>query len=91
MSVLSRKGHSALGNEIKSIQNRMAKLKDQLTERALREKRVEELQDYLMVQVSGIDKFDDVLFRRFVEKVMIQSMAEVAFVLKAGIEVREVL
>lgn len=39
-----------------------------------------------MGQQSRIDKFDDVLFRRFVEKVMIQSMAELAFVLKVGVE-----
>ncbi|MCL4517226.1 MAG: hypothetical protein M1379_16855 [Firmicutes bacterium] len=45
----------------------------------------------MMTQESGIDKFDDVLFRRFVEEVMIQSMAEVAFVFKVGLEVREVL
>ena len=69
----------------------MAKLKDQLTEREMREKRVEEIRDYLVAQESGIEKFDDVLFRRIVEKVMIQSMAEVAFVFKAGVEVREVL
>ena len=89
--VVDEKEHSSLGAEIKSIQNRMAKLKDQLTEREMREKRVEELQDYLMGQESGSDKFDDVLFRRFVERVMIQSMAEVSFVLKVGVEVREVL
>jgi Recombinase. len=89
--VVDEKEHSALSAEIKSIQNRMAKLKDQLIERAMREKRVEELRDYLMAQGGEIGKFDDVLFRRFVEKVMIQSMAEVAFVFKVGVEVREVL
>lgn len=35
--------------------------------------------------------FDDVLFQRFVEKVKVQSMAEVAFVFNMGVEVREVL
>lgn len=52
---------------------------------------MEELRDYLMAQESGIVKFDDVLFRRFVEKVMIQSMAVVAFVFMVGVEVREIL
>ena len=89
--IVDEKEHSALGAEIKSIQNRMAKLKDQLTEREMREKRVEELRDYLQAQESGIDKFDDVLFRRFVEKVTVQSMAEVEFLYKVGVEVREVL
>jgi hypothetical protein len=83
-----------IGAEIKRVQNRINKLKDQLTEREMREmreKRVEELRDYLMGQESGIDKFNDVLFRRFVEKVAVQSMAEVAFVFKVGVDVREVL
>lgn len=52
---------------------------------------MEELRDYLMAQESGLAKFDDVLFRRCVEKVIIQSMAEVEFVLKVGVAVREVL
>ena len=47
--VVDEKEHSALGAEIKSIQNRMAKLKDQVTEREMREKRVEKLRDYLQV------------------------------------------
>jgi DNA invertase Pin-like site-specific DNA recombinase len=84
-------GHSVLSAEIEKVQNRMKKLIEQQVERTMREKRVEELRDYLIAQESGIDKFDDVLFRRFVEKVMIQSMAEVAFVFKVGVDVREVL
>ena len=44
-----------------------------------------------MGQGGEISKFDVELFRRFVEKVMIQSMAEVAFEFKVGGEVREVL
>ena len=88
---VDEKEHLRLGVEIESVQNRMGKLKECETERSMREKRVEELRDYLMAQESGICKFDDVLFRRFVEKVIIQSMAEVEFVLKVGVEVREVL
>lgn len=89
--VVDEKEHSSLGTEIESVQNRMGKLKEQQTERAMREKRVEEFRDYLMAQESGMDKFDEELFRRFVEKVIVQSMAEVAFVFKVGVEVREVL
>lgn len=73
------------------MHNRMGKLKEHQTERAIREKRVEELKDYLIGQESGLTKFDDVLFRRFVENVIIQSMAEVAYVFKVGVEMREVL
>jgi hypothetical protein len=89
--VIDEKEHLKIGAEIESVQKRMSKLKECETERTMREKRVEEFRDYLMAQKSVIDKFDDVLFRRFVEKVMVQSMAEVEFVLKGGVEVREVL
>ena len=43
---------------------------------------MEKLRDYLIAQEDKISKFDDVLFRRFMEKVMIQSMAEVRFCLR---------
>jgi len=79
--------YSALAAEIESIHNRMQKLKEQQAERALRENRVEELRDYLMAQRVNLTKFDEELFRRFVEKVTVQSMAEVTFVLKVGGEV----
>lgn len=81
----------ALGAEIESVQNRMKKLKEQQTERAMREKRVEDFKDHLMAQESGPVKFDEDIFRRLVEKVTVQSMAEVAFLFKVGVEVREVL
>ncbi|ODA40461.1 hypothetical protein [Desulfosporosinus sp. BG] len=56
-------GHSVLSAEIEKVQNRMKKLKEQQIERTMREKRVEELRDYLIAQESRIDKFDDVQFR----------------------------
>ena len=37
-----------------------------------------------------ITRSDGELFRRFVEKVIVQSMAEVAFLFKVGAEVREI-
>lgn len=42
-------------------------------------------------QESEIGKFDEEIFRRFVEKVRVRSMVEVEFLFKAGLEVREVL
>lgn len=54
-----------------------------------REKQVKELQNYLVE--ANLTKFDEDLFRRVVEKVKVQSMVEVEFVFKVGIEVREVL
>ncbi|KLU65663.1 recombinase [Desulfosporosinus acididurans] len=84
-------GHSVLGAEIEKVQNRMKKLKEQITERSMRQKRVEEFREFLVLQEGGIDRFDDVLFRRFVDSVEVQSMVEVAFLFKVGVEVREVL
>ena len=40
---------------------------------------------------NEIDKFDEEIFRRVVEKVKVRSMVEVEFVFKAGVEVREIL
>ncbi|MDR3602082.1 MAG: recombinase family protein [Desulfosporosinus sp.] len=37
-----------------------------------------------------VTKFDEEIFRRLVEKVKVQSMVEVVFVFKTGIEVREI-
>lgn len=89
--LVDEKEHSSLGTEIESVQNRMGKLKEQQTELAMREKRVKEFREYLMGQGGEIGKFDEELFRRFIEKVTIQSMAEVEFLFKAGVGVREVL
>lgn len=69
----------------------MQRLKGEKTERAIRLKQVQELQDYLMEQKNVISKFDEGLFHRFVEKVKARSMVEVEFVFKAGVEVREIL
>ena len=89
--LVNEKEYSVLGTEIESIRNRMQSLKEQQAERALRVNRVEELQDYLMVQEANLIEFDEEIFRRFVEKVKVQSMAEAAFVFKVGVEVREIL
>ena len=89
--LVNEKEYSVLGTEIESIRNRMQSLKEQQAERASRVNRVEELQDYLMVQEANLIEFDEEIFRRFVEKVKVQSMAEAAFVFKVGVEVREIL
>lgn len=43
------------------------------------------------VRVMNGDEFDGDLFRRLVDKVKVLSMVEVEFVLKGGVEVREIL
>ena len=37
-----------------------------------------------------VAKFDEEIFRRLIEKVKVQSMAEAVFVFKTGVEVREI-
>ena len=54
-------------------------------------KPVQELKDYLMAQETGIVKFDEDIFRRFVEKVKVRFLVEVEFVLKKGVEIRKIL
>ena len=73
------------------MREQMHRVKGRQTEQALRVKKVQELQDYLMAQKTNLTKFDEELFRRFVEKVKVRSIVEMEFVFKAGIEVREVL
>lgn len=83
--------YSALAGEIDLLCERMGGVKGRETERLVRDRLVEELRDYLMAQESDISKFDEGIFRRFVEKVRVRSMVEVEFLFKAGVEVREVL
>lgn len=82
------KEYVTLAGEIDLMREQMQRVKGQKTERVVREKRVRELRDYLMVQEY---EFDEDLFRRVVEKVKVRSMVEVEFVFKAGVEVREIL
>ena len=66
-------------------------MKYALAERAWRDKRIEVVKAYLVAQNALLDKFGENLFRSLIEKVKIQSMVEVVFVFKAGVEVRAVL
>ncbi|MDR3586160.1 MAG: integrase [Desulfosporosinus sp.] len=56
-----------------------------------RDRKGEDFKAYLAAQDSQLDKFDENLFRRLIEKVKVQSMLEVVFVLKSGVEVTAVL
>lgn len=53
--------------------------------------RIKEIEEYLLAQESPLEKFDEDLFRRVVEKVKVQSMVEAVFVFKTGVEVMEIL
>jgi len=85
------KEYSTLTRKIDLIRERTQRLKGQQTEREIRVKHVQDLQDYLMALKNEINKFDEDLFRRVVEKVRVRSMVEVEFVFKAGIEMRDIL
>ncbi|WP_170932603.1 hypothetical protein [Desulfosporosinus sp. FKB] len=53
---------------------------------------IEEFTAYLDARDGKLlDKFDGDLFRKLVEKVRVESMVEVEFVFKAGLELREIL
>lgn len=96
MMVLVKRGfddkvYLNLAKEIDMLRERMIGLKGEQTERALRKSWGKELQDYLAEQETEIRKFDEDLFRKVIDKIRVQSMVEVEFVFKAGVEVREIL
>ena len=59
--------------------------------RALQVDRIKELKEYLRGTDTSVDKFDGELFGRLIEKVIVRSLVEVTFVLKTGVEVKEIL
>lgn len=65
--------------------------------RSVNEKKLEEAFVRAMNRVivdedkCSLEKFDEDLFRRVIEKVKVQSMVEAVFVFKTGVEVREIL
>ena len=65
---IRREGIFNSAGGIDLMRERMHRLKGQQTEQALRVKKVQELQDYLMAQKTNLTKFDEELFRRFVRK-----------------------
>jgi len=85
------KEYSTLGAEIERMRERRQKLKDKQAEQVLRVNRIQEIEEYLLAQESPLEKFDEDLFRRVVERVKVQSMVEAVFVFKTGVEVREIL
>ena len=57
----------------------------------LRVNRIQEIEEYLLAQECSLEKFDEDLFCRVVEKVKVQSMVEAMFVFKTGVGVKEIL
>ena len=86
------KDYLTLAAEIELLRECRRKMKDTETERLWRDGQMEELKGYLAVRDGKLlDRFDGDLFREVVEKIRFESIVEVEFVFKAGVEVREVL
>jgi len=83
--------YARVAEEMELIKERKAVIEEaELTER-MRQKRIEEMSQYLYSTETPLVKFDAVLFRRLVEKVVIHSLAEANFIFRSGIELREIL
>lgn len=85
------KEYLTLGAEIERMRERRQKLKDKQVEQVLRVNRITEIEEYLLAQECSLERFDEDLFGRVVEKVKVQSMVEAIFVFKTGVEVLEIL
>ncbi len=57
------------------MRERRQKLKDKHAEQVLRVNRIQELKEFLLSQENGLTKFEEVLFRRMVEKAKFQPHA----------------
>ena len=78
--------------EIERLQTLKQKVKGDEVEKSWRNRMVEEFKAYLDARGSEqVDKFDGDTFRKLVEKVRVESMVEVEFVLKSGFYLREVI
>ncbi|WP_088186063.1 recombinase family protein [Desulfosporosinus sp. FKA] len=78
--------------EIEKLQGLKQRVKGDEAERVWKGRMAEEFKAYLDARGSEqVDKFDEDIFRKLVEKVKVQSMVEVEFVFKVGVEVKEIL
>jgi uncharacterized Zn finger protein (UPF0148 family) len=64
---------------------------DKYSTKTVKEKDLEQAFLQVMSREQGVKvvKFDEEIFRRLIEKVKVQSMVEVVFVFKTGVEMRE--
>ena len=80
-----------VSEEMEQIRERKAAIEEAELTELLRQKRIEEMKKYLGSADASLAKFDDKLFRRLVEKVIIHSLVEATFIFRSGIELREIL
>lgn len=83
--------YSQLAAEIEKFRALRQKILDEETLKVLQIQRINDMREFLHGQTSPLDKFNEDIFRRLIEKVSVKSMVEVTFVFKTGVEVREVL
>ncbi|MDR3540681.1 MAG: recombinase family protein [Desulfosporosinus sp.] len=83
--------YPTLAAEIEVLRKKQQGLKETEAERVWKDRKGEEFIAYLAAQGSLLDKFDDDLFWRLIEKVKVHSMVEVEFVFKTGAEVWEIM
>lgn len=80
-----------VSEEMEQIQERKTAIEEAELSELLRQKRIEEMKQYLDSTDTPLATFDAALFRRLVEKVIIHSLVEATFIFRSGIELREIL
>ena len=75
----------------KLIQEQRQNLKTAEADKVMRDAHIKGIEEYLDRTDTTFEEFDDDFFRRIIEKVKVQSMVEVVFIFKTGVEIREVL
>lgn len=97
-SVLHGTGTSAyeaeyirVSEEMDKIRERKAAIEEAELSELMRQKRIDEMEEFLNSGETPITKFDAALFRRLVEKVVIHSLVEATFIFRSGIELKEIL
>jgi DNA invertase Pin-like site-specific DNA recombinase len=85
------KEYADLANKIESLRNQRQEMKKADAERALQEERIKDLISFLDEQNTPLDDFDEALFRRVIDKMIILPRDHIIFVFKCGMEVRETL
>jgi site-specific DNA recombinase len=80
-----------VSEEMELIRERKAAIAEAELSELMRQKRIEEMKGFFYSIETLLAKFDGVLFRRLVDGVIIHPLVEVVFILRSGIELREVL
>ena len=80
-----------VSEEMEQIRERKAAIEEAALSEIMRQKRIDEMKEFLNSGDISLRKFDAALFRRLIEKVVIHSFVEATFIFRSGIELREIL